>query len=190
MHENVTTAHMVALSCLRPSRRAPAHRLLGDGFPVDDLSVSRAAGARASSCAIVPAEDDLTVQHRSRCSTRSTRRPRSSPSRTCCSAPRTSWMRRRSSRRAHEVGATVILDTYQSAGIIPVDVARARRRLRGRRLPEMAVRRPGQRVSLHAARSAEARAAVVHRLAVARSIRSTSTSSDDRHAHRETMRCG
>src|SRR5205085_4298261 len=25
-------------------------------------------------------------------------------------------------RRAHEVGATVILDTYQSAGIIPVDV--------------------------------------------------------------------
>ena len=46
--------------------------------------------------------------------------------------------------------------------------AGARRRLRGRRLPEVAVRRPGQRVPLHAAGSPARREAVVHRLAVAR----------------------
>ena len=89
----------------------------------------------------MPAEDDLTVgteRHARR--DRRARRPWS-PSRTCCSAPRTSWTRRRSSARAREVGATVILDTYQSAGIVPVDVDGARRRLRGRRLPEVAVRR-------------------------------------------------
>src|SRR5262245_40291417 len=38
MHENVTTAHLVALP--------PPHRLHRDGFSIDDLSVPRAAGER------------------------------------------------------------------------------------------------------------------------------------------------
>ena len=56
------------------------------------------------------------------CWTRSTSARPSSRSRTCCSGPRTSWTPRRSSRRAHAAGAVVILDTYQSAGIVPLDV--------------------------------------------------------------------
>ena len=42
-------------------------------------------------------------------------------------------------RRAHEVGAHVILDCYQSAGIVPFDVTALERRLRGRRLGQVAL---------------------------------------------------
>ena len=71
-------------------------------------------------------------------------------------------------RRAHEVGAHVILDCYQSAGIVPLDVDGARRRLRGRRLGEVAVRRAGQRLAVRPARPRRAARADLHRLAGAR----------------------
>ena len=154
---------------------AEADRLLGDGLPVDDLSLSRAAG-RGVRAARRAGRGRSHRQHRSHARRRSTSRRRSSPSRTCCSAPRTSWTRRRSSGARAEVGATTILDTYQSAGIIPVDVECARRRLRRRRLPEVAVRRSGQRVSLHAARSAEDARSRRSPAGCRASIRSTSTS--------------
>ena len=151
MHENVTTAQMVALSSVRPSGRPETPRLLGDGFPVDGVPVSRPGGRRV----------------------RTARRPRRGRSLACDTERmldaiddttavvafshvlfRTSYIMDAAAivRRAREVGAAVILDTYQSAGIVPVDVDGARRRLRRRRLPEVAVRRARQRVPLHAAR--------------------------------------
>ena len=51
-------------------------------------------------------------------------------------------------RRAEEVGAHVILDAYQSAGAVPLDVTAARRRLRHRRLGQVALRRPGRGLAL------------------------------------------
>ena len=71
-------------------------------------------------------------------------------------------------RRAHEVGAHVVLDAYQSAGIVPLDVTALGRRLRGRRLGQVALRRPGQRLALRAARPGRAARADLHRLAGAR----------------------
>ena len=71
-------------------------------------------------------------------------------------------------RRAHEVGAHVILDCYQSAGIVPLDVTRARRRLRGGRLGEVALRRPRQRLAVRPPRPRRAARADVRGLAGAR----------------------
>ena len=154
MHENVTTAHMVALSSLRPT--AARNRIVCSAMDFPSMIyLYRAQQAAGFELRVVPAEDDLTVRHRSHA--RGDRRARTARRRLLARAvPHVvhHGCGARSSRRAREVGATVILDTYQSAGIIPVDVDGARRRLRGRRLPEMAVRRAGQRVSLHAARLA------------------------------------
>ena len=47
--------------------------------------------------------------------------------------------------RAHAVGALVIADLYQSAGILPVDVTRAPRRFRHGRLRQVALRRGPER---------------------------------------------
>ena len=49
--------------------------------------------------------------------------------------------RRVDRQAAHEVGAHVVLDAYQSAGTVPLDVTRSGRRLRGRRLGQVALRR-------------------------------------------------
>ena len=48
--------------------------------------------------------------------------------------------------RAHEVGALVMLDTYQSAGTVPIDVGRPRGRPAGRRLGQVAAGRPRHRL--------------------------------------------
>ena len=56
-------------------------------------------------------------------------------------------------RRAHEVGAHVVLDAYQSAGIVPLDVTALERGLRGRRQREVALRRAGKRLALRPSRS-------------------------------------
>ena len=120
MHENVTTAHAVALSCLpAPARR---RRLVCSAvdFP-SMIYLLRAQDALGFELTIVPAEADFSVDC-SASSTRSTTPPRSWLSRTCCSAPRSSWIHAPIIERAHAVGAQVVLDTYQSAGIIPVDV--------------------------------------------------------------------
>ena len=71
-------------------------------------------------------------------------------------------------RRAHEVGAHVILDCYQSAGIVPLDVAALGVELRGRRLGEVALRRAGQRLAVRATRPVGVARADVHGLAGAR----------------------
>ena len=121
MHENVTTAHAVAL--VVPARPGGRRRIVccARRFPVDDLPATRAAGAR------VRADDrsggsGLYGQTRAGSSMRSTRRT---------AIVAISHVLFRSSfivdprpiiERAHAVGAQVVLDTYQSAGIIPVDV--------------------------------------------------------------------
>ena len=56
--------------------------------------------------------------------------------------------------RAHEVGAMVVLDAYQSAGTVPFSVKDLNVDFRHRRLGEVALRRPWRRVSLRASRSA------------------------------------
>jgi kynureninase len=120
MHENVTTAHLVALSCLRP---APARRVLictEMDFP-SMIYLYRAQEAAGYELRIVPAEADLTV--------RTDRMLDAIDESTAVVAFshvlfRTSYIMDAAAiiARAHEVGAKVILDTYQSAGIIPVDV--------------------------------------------------------------------
>jgi kynureninase len=120
MHENVTTAHMVALSCLRPS---PARKRIvcsAMDFP-SMVYLYRAQEAAGFELRIVPGEDDLSVH---------TERMLSAIDSTTAVVAfshvlfRTSYIMDAAAiaRRAREVGAAVILDTYQSAGIVPVDV--------------------------------------------------------------------
>jgi kynureninase len=62
MHENVTTAQMVALSCVRPSV-AQDDRPLRDGLP-SMVYLYRAQQAGGFELRIVPAGDDLAVHYR------------------------------------------------------------------------------------------------------------------------------
>ena len=71
-------------------------------------------------------------------------------------------------RRAHEVGAHVVLDCYQSAGVVPFDLTGARRRLRRRRQRQVALRRAGRRLALRPAGPRGAARADARRLAGAR----------------------
>jgi kynureninase len=120
MHENVTTAHMVALSCLRPSGRRRRIVCAAMDFP-SMLYLYRAQRALGFDVTIVPAEEDLTVR---------TDRFIEAIDDTAAAVAfshvlfRTSYIMDAAAiaKRAREAGASVILDTYQSAGIIPVDV--------------------------------------------------------------------
>ena len=122
MHENVTTAHAVVLSCLRrPDAGAALVCCAGDfpstiyllraqealGFDLDD----RAGRSRSSAWTCRRVVDAIDDTHRA-----------GRACRTCSSAAPSSWIPRPIVERAHAVGAHVVLDTYQSAGIIPVDV--------------------------------------------------------------------
>jgi kynureninase len=120
MHENVTTAHMVALSCVRPS--AARRRLVCSAMDFPSMIyLFRAQQAAGFELTIVPGEDDLTVR---------TDRFLDAIDETTAVVAfsqvlfRTSYIMDAAAivARAHEVGALVIMDTYQSAGIIPVDV--------------------------------------------------------------------
>src|SRR5437660_9348344 len=121
MHENVTTAHLVALSCLHPG--AARRRLVCTemDFP-SMIHLYRAQQAAGFEVHVVPAEADLTVR---------TDRLLDAIDETTAVVAfsqvlfRTSYIMDAAAivQRAHQVGATVILDTYQSAGIIPVDVS-------------------------------------------------------------------
>ncbi len=120
MHENVTTAHAVVLSCLPvPGRRRRLVCCAGD-FP-STIYLLRAQEALGFELTIVPAEADFTVD----------------VAKVVAAIDETtalvaiSHVLFRSSfildprpiiERAQAVGAQVVLDTYQSAGIIPVDV--------------------------------------------------------------------
>ena len=120
MHENVTTAHMVALSCLRPSGSRTRIVCSAMDFP-SMVHLFRAQQAAGFELCVVPAEPDLTV---------STARLLDAIDETTAVVAfshvlfRTSYILDADAiaRRAREAGATTILDTYQSAGIIPVDV--------------------------------------------------------------------
>ena len=121
MHENVTTAQMVALSCVKPA--ALRRRLVCSAmdFP-SEIHLYRAQAAAGFELDVVPAEDDLSV---------STERMLDAiDDRTAIVAFshvlfRTSYIMDGAAiiDRAHRAGATVILDAYQSAGIVPLDVS-------------------------------------------------------------------
>jgi kynureninase len=120
MHENVTTAEMVALSCIEPDRARPRIVCLEADFP-SMLYLYQAQSRLGFEVVMVPAEPD--------CSVRTERILDAIDDRTALVA--LSHVLFRSSfivdprpivERAHAAGALVILDTYQSAGIIPVDV--------------------------------------------------------------------
>jgi kynureninase len=120
MHENVTTAHAVALSCLRPT---PARRRLvcaAMDFP-SMIYLYRAQQAAGFELTIVPGEDDLTVR-----TDRFLDAIDETTAVVCFSHVlfRTSYIMDAAAivARAHEAGALTILDTYQSAGIIPIDL--------------------------------------------------------------------
>ena len=121
MHENVTTAHMVALSAVRPmpSRRRLVCSALD--FP-SMVYLFRGLEAAGYELHIVPAEDDLSV---------SIDRMLAAIDRTTAVVAfshvvfRTSFIVDAAAiiQRAHEAGAVAVLDTYQSAGIVPLDVS-------------------------------------------------------------------
>jgi kynureninase len=121
MHENVTTAHMVALSTVQPSAARRRIVCTAMDFP-SVLYLARAQQQSGFELHVVPAEEDLTV--------RSDRILDAIDERTAVVAVshvlfRTSYILDAAAiaRRARDVGAVSILDTYQSAGIIPVDVS-------------------------------------------------------------------
>jgi kynureninase len=121
MHENVTTAHMVALSCLRPTPDRRRIVCSAMDFP-SVIHLCRAQQAAGFELRIVPAQDGLSV---------ATERMLEAIDGTTAVVAfshvlfRTSYIMDAAAivRRAHEVGAAAILDTYQSAGIIPLDVS-------------------------------------------------------------------
>jgi kynureninase len=120
MHENVTTAQMVALSCVPPSGARKRIVCSAMDFP-SMIYLYRAQQAAGFELRLVPAERDLTV---------STERMIDAIDDTTAIVAfshvlfRTSYIMDADAiaRRAREAGAISILDTYQSAGIIPVDV--------------------------------------------------------------------
>jgi kynureninase len=120
MHENVTTAQAVALSCFEPLRERRRIVCPEMDFP-SMVYLYREQERLGFELAIVPAEPDLSIAV--------DRLVEAIDERTAIVALshvlfRTSYIMDVAPvvERAHRVGATVILDTYQSAGIIPVDV--------------------------------------------------------------------
>jgi len=120
MHENVTTAHAVALSCLRPE--GPRRKLVCTAMDFPSMVyLYKAQQEVGFDLEIVPALDDMSVPGE--------RIAAALDDRTAVVA--LSHVLFRSSyivdprpvvERARQVGAAVILDGYQSAGIMPVDV--------------------------------------------------------------------
>ena len=120
MHENVTTAHMIALSTLGPS--AARRRIVCSAMDFPSMvHLYRAQQAAGFELRVVPGENDLSLD--------TGRMLDAIDDSTAVVAFshvlfRTSYITDAAAiaRRAREAGAAVILDTYQSAGIIPVDV--------------------------------------------------------------------
>ena len=148
-----------------PGRTAQADRLLGDGLSVDGAPLPRAAGRRVRAARRAGGGRSL-AQHRA--DDRRDRRQDRGRRVLARALPHVLHHRRRRDRRARAPGRRRRHPRHVSVGgHHPGRRRRARRRLHGRRLPEVAVRRPRQRVPLHPSRSAEDRAPVVHRMAVA-----------------------
>ena len=152
MHQNVTVAQGDHRLVLHLRRAAPQDRDERSGVPVEPLPVRGVPPLRR--------RDRLRAVRRIRSastcsgfSTRSTSRPCSCRCRWCCSRAPCITDARAVIEKAHRVGAHVILDVYQGAGTVPMDAGGLERRLRGRRIGEVAVRRTGRRLSLRAAGS-------------------------------------
>ena len=121
MHENVTTATMVALSSMAPTASRNRIVCLAADFP-STIYLYRAQQAAGFELTIIPAESDLTV--------REGRVVDAIDERTALVALshvlfKTSYIVDVAPivARARDAGAMVLVDGYQSAGIIPVDVA-------------------------------------------------------------------
>ena len=151
MHENVTTAHMVALSTVRPT--ASRRRLVCSALDFPSMVyLFRGLESAGYELHIVPAEDDLSV---------STDRMLAAIDSTTAVVAfshvvfRTSFIMDAAAivQRAHEAGARghpgyVSVGRHRAAGCL-----RPAGGFRRGRLPEVVVRRPRQRVSVHETRS-------------------------------------
>ncbi|HMF92682.1 MAG TPA: aminotransferase class V-fold PLP-dependent enzyme [Vicinamibacterales bacterium] len=120
MHENVTSAQMTALSTVRPTAARKRIVCTAMDFP-SMVYLYRAQQQAGFELQVVPGEPDLTM--------RTERMLDAIDEHTAVVAVshvlfRTSYIidAQAIARRARQVGAITILDTYQSAGIIPVDV--------------------------------------------------------------------
>jgi len=120
MHENVTTAHLVALSTLRPAGARRRIVCTAMDFP-SMIYLYRAQRAAGFELTVVPAEDDLSVR-----TDRVLDAIDDTTAVVCISHVlfRTSYIVDVAAiaARAREKGARIIIDTYQSAGIVPFDV--------------------------------------------------------------------
>jgi kynureninase len=121
MHDNVTTAEMVVLSCLRPQGRRRKIVCSAADFP-SMVHLYRAQEALGFELHVVPTDEGLNVPEE--------RLVEAIDDETLVVAFshvlfRTSFIvdPRPIVERAHAVGALVLLDAYQAAGIVPVDVA-------------------------------------------------------------------
>jgi kynureninase len=119
MHENVTSAHMTALSCIRPAGERTRIVCSAMDFP-SMIYLYRAQQRYGFDVHVVPASADLSVA--------TERMVDAIDRRTAVVAVshvlfRTSYIMDAAAiaARARDAGATMILDTYQSAGIIPLD---------------------------------------------------------------------
>jgi kynureninase len=121
MHENVTTAHMVALSSLHLAGRRKRIVCSAMDFP-SMVHLYRAQQAAGFELHVVPAEDDLSLSTERMIAAIDDRAAVVAFSHVLF---RTSYITDAAAiaARARQAGAAVILDTYQSAGIIPVDVS-------------------------------------------------------------------
>jgi kynureninase len=120
MHENVTAAQAVALSCLAPGGRQRRIVCPELDFP-SVIHLYRAQEALGIELVLVPGEADLTI---------SLEKMLDAIDETTLVVGLSHVLFRNSYvmdvapvvERAHRFGATVILDVYQSAGILPLDV--------------------------------------------------------------------
>jgi kynureninase len=120
MHPNVTSAEMTALSCIVPEGRRRRIVCPAMDFP-SMIYLYRAHEAMGFELELVPAEPDLTV--------REERMADAIDERTALVALSHVFFRnsyifdpRPIVEKAHAVGALVVADIFQAAGIIPVDV--------------------------------------------------------------------
>ena len=111
MHQNVAIAEAIVLSCFRP--RPERNRVVYEraNFP----SVRYLFQAQSDLDVVVCEDDEEIVEAIDE-------RRSSSPSPTSSSRSGEIQDVERIVRRAHDVGAHVILDAYQSTGIVPLDV--------------------------------------------------------------------
>ena len=126
MHQNVSVCQQIVASCFDWSRGAGArnrNRIVTDGlnFPSNDY-IYHALEAQGAEVVSVPSPDGMTMPLEAMLEAIDERTQLVSVSHV---AFRSSYVQDLAAitRRAHEVGALVVADLYQSAGIVPLNVA-------------------------------------------------------------------